>query len=111
MSEEKKCPVCGEALKPKSGQITYCSKECRNKNSAEQRKKPKTNYSCEWCGASLPKGSTVKYCSEDCESRATGNKEPKKRGRKKKVLSLTEINKLAQAKGLTYGQYIAKYGG
>jgi predicted nucleic acid-binding Zn ribbon protein len=108
MSKEKICPICGNVLE--SNRKKYCSIECRNKAYIKSDK-PKIYYSCEWCGVSLPKDSTNKYCSEDCERRATGYKEPKKRGRKKKVLSLTEINKLAQAKGLTYGQYIAKYGG
>ena len=110
MKIEKICPTCGEPFKvteATSKYRTYCSLECRNK-SYKKDGNEKIYHNCEWCGKTLPQNCTVKYCSAECEVKAT-RKSAKKRGRKKKVLSLDEVSKLAKAKGLSYGQYVNKY--
>ena len=113
IAEKRKCLVCGDEFEVPTtrngAKRKYCSAECRYK---AQRKAAanKIYYSCEWCGKPLPENSTEKYCSEECRNKAKSNS-AKKRGRKKKVRSITEIIKLAQAEGLTYGQYVSKYGG
>lgn len=108
MSEEIKCPVCGEMF-IKGRYKKYCSTKCRKKD-YNQRFKIKLYFQCEYCGIGFKEGRENPYCSEECKNKHS-NKQTKKRGRKKKVLSLAEINQRARAEGLTYGQYIVKYGG
>jgi len=58
---------------------------------------------------------TQKYCSHDCARAAAKIKDKIRREqqKKKKVKSgmkIAEIDKLARAEGLTYGQYVALHG-
>lgn len=121
-----KCINCGKEFKIKfRSNEKYCSTECcqefyRNKNK-EQR-------FCLICGKELP-ARRRSYCSDECrrkgiiafsmEKHKEEYKKPKaevvekprrKRGRPKKGQRLQDINALARAEGLTYGQYCAKYG-
>lgn len=118
-----KCINCGKEFKIKfRSNEKYCSVECgqqfyRNKNK-EQR-------FCIVCGKELPPRRRS-YCSDECrhkgiiawqmEQHKEEYKKPKaeekpkrKRGRPKKMPSLSDINALARAEGLTYGQYCAKH--
>lgn len=113
---EKICPVCGKSftLGFRQTRRVYCSEECRNIAQENRRKcekeKEKIYHSCEWCGVGLPKNSTDKYCSDECRRKAERNSTQKKSGRKKKPLSIDDIVKLAKKEGLSYGQYVDKYG-
>lgn len=121
-----KCINCGKEFKIKfRSNEKYCSTECgqqfyKNKNK-EQR-------FCLVCGKELPPRRRS-YCSDECrykgkiayqiyrnnelykKPKAEAEEKPKrKRGRPKKMPSLSDINALAREEGLTYGQYCAKYG-
>lgn len=70
-----------------------CGKECvRTSNSQKV---------CVDCRKKVKYG---QYCKSEPQSTS------KKGGRKKKALSIVEICELAKAEGLTYGQYVTKYG-
>lgn len=43
--------------------------------------------------------------TKECDEKA------KPKGKRKKPLSIAEVQRLAKAEGLTYGQYVVKYGG
>ena len=63
-------------------------------------------YECNWCGMSFETDHKRKYCSDDCRLKANG-----KRYRKKKLAKeLSSVENLAREAGMTYGQYVAKYG-
>lgn len=71
---------------------------------------------CKYCGEKFIAFSNGKiYCSAECKSAAlkiVRLKIAKPRPKKKKGSthnSIVEIQKRAQAEGLTYGQYVAKY--
>lgn len=98
----KKCLGCGKEYKPNACNQQYCSIECRN------RKKPRF---CLFCGSKL-NGVQKKYCNSKCRNeylKANKNTVTRKAIRRKKT-SLADINKKARSEGLSYGQYMAKYG-
>lgn len=66
---------------------------------------------CVICNKPLPMSRT-KYCSNQCriDDRAKGGKKAKLKQAKKKAAEFADINEAARAEGLTYGQYVAKYG-
>lgn len=101
--EKMQCPVCGSIFERNRPNQYYCSVKCRKQNSK------KAFYHCEYCGKVYEQAYTSKYCSEECKNKARAH--TKKRGRPKKKLTLAEIDRLAKAEGLTYGQYVSKYGG
>lgn len=112
--EKKQCEHCGIDL-PK-GRTKYCSKKCSDAAFSKMNRK---NKICEVCGKELVERQKF-YCSPECAKEARrSNKneqcrkpksEPKKKGRPKKVVSVVEICKRAKEEGLTYGQYVGKYG-
>ena len=75
---------------------------------------------CTICGTQFTsaKSNVQKYCSTECAAEAARirNEENKrlyaerKRHAGEKNKSLVDIDRRAKAEGLTYGQYVAKYG-
>ena len=106
MAKEVKCPECGKMFVRRNGRHEYCSIECRRKSYV---KPTRLYYHCEQCGVTFEEGRLTPYCSDKCKREAEGK--PVKKATRKKVLSLDEVVRLAKAEGLTYGQYIVKYGG
>ena len=107
MSKEVRCPECGKVFEKREKRQTYCCVECRIKH--YQKNKPKKlYYHCEYCGKVYEQGSENKYCSDECKSKYASGRN-KKSGRKKKPLSIVEVETLARAEGLSFGQYVKKY--
>lgn len=104
------------------GRWAFCSDECLKKFYGRKNSKLE---SCEMCGKPLT-GQRRTYCSEECQKQSKKQeryeeyKKPmattypvvvvKKRGRPKKKLTLAEVNELARAENMSYGQYCAKHG-
>lgn len=67
---------------------------------------------CEQCGQSFPASRrSVKYCSDECRKRKNLENSKSTYEKKKKEMKkdrISEINALARAEGLTYGQYVAR---
>lgn len=69
---------------------------------------------CKYCGKEFYGKIRAEYCSDECRHQV--QLEQKRRYREKKNrnhkrdLSLTNLAALARNEGLTYGQYVAKYG-
>ena len=115
----KKCKHCGEKIKIGFvKRMKFCSVECRNAYYKAQSQKDRK---CLICGGQLT-GTQSKYCSNECSKKAAAKKQTEKNERykkpptverkkaKKPSLSLAQVNELARAEGLNYGQYCAKYG-
>lgn len=82
------CKRCGkEFTLSKNGNRVFCCNECRINWHIEQKSRERKAIKEEKASAKKVKSS-----------------------RKKKVLSLSEVRKLADAEGLSYGQYVIKYG-
>jgi ribosome-binding protein aMBF1 (putative translation factor) len=72
---------------------------------------------CNMCGKECVRTSGAQKVCVDCRKKVKYDgykrakpKSAKKRERKQKALSISDICKLAKAEGLTYGQYVSKYG-
>lgn len=118
------CKKCGKEFKIRfRSNEKFCSQECCK---AFHGIKEKKELFCVVCGVKL-RGKSKKYCSESCARKAAilrnmkqmkesselkgTSRAPKiiKRKRKPKY-TLAQINDMARAEGLNYGQYVAKYG-
>lgn len=115
------CLYCGKPIKITFGRPKkYCNKLCRINYHLEKRQKNRGPLYCECCGKLLT-GNQRKYCSIECKNGYNNGmyrnpeseikaQEPKKSGKPKMTLSLSEVNALARKEGLKYGEYVAKYG-
>ena len=107
-----KCPQCGKEFEKTNAQ-KFCSAKCRQKyNRAKWRKKTYKAvkiFECGWCGLFFQSGKKAEYCCEEC--RQKGENRKRNRGRRSKnTLSIDAIAVAARKEGLSYGQYVAKYG-
>lgn len=108
------CKHCGKEMLYSFGRRLFCSDECS---------KAYSNRKCKICGKTLT-GNQRKYCSNECKRKGKSKyeydyhkdqykkpkAETKPQKKKKPALSIAEINKLARAEGLNYGQFVGKYG-
>jgi Fe-S-cluster-containing dehydrogenase component len=102
------CKYCGKEFGTNKSAQMYCTKQCQIKANYKPPKK-QLQYICEFCGGKFRSDRKKKYCSDICRERACRHLKTKSQ-RNKPTLSLEDINALARAEGLTYGQYFARYG-
>lgn len=105
----KVCPVCGKTFLRTKNSKKFCSAECREAAAKKRREENSEQtkdrvFKCWGCGKLFKSDRKKKFCTEECRLEASGKKG------KKKPQSLTEICKLANEAGLTYGQYMSKRG-
>ena len=114
-----KCKQCGKEFKFRfrSNEI-FCSEECCKAFHGIVRKKERF---CVVCGEKL-KFKQQKYCSDICRNKAATLRQMEKglveekevpkvvKKRKKPKYTLDQVQALARQEGLSYGQYVAKYG-
>ena len=106
------CPTCGKEFE-RIGAKKFCSVKCRKKYNSqkpksEEYKSPKL-FECGWCGLFFQSRKKEEYCCDECRKKG----ENRKRKRAKKKFGLNSIDAIAIAarkEGLSYGQYVAKYG-
>ena len=68
--EERKCPRCDTAFKPKNNRTVYCSQKCGAANNG--RKKSVPQIPCGFCGKMWYRTRNKKlYCSRKCSRMAT----------------------------------------
>ena len=110
------CRYCGTPFTTEQNAAQFCSKECRTtfaraKNRVYSRIH-KYTIQCGWCGVTFKALRGVKYCCDLCRLRATGKingiAKPKTG---KPVKSIEEVARICTQMGLSYGEYMAKYGG
>ena len=114
MATIMECPVCGNEFE-KAGAKKFCSAKCRKARNKENIRKnhqvyksPK-RFECGWCGLFFESKKKEDYCCEEC--RQKGENRKRSRGRRtKNTLSIDAIAVAARKEGLSYGQYVAKYG-
>lgn len=118
------CAYCGTEFKHTfRGPKKFCSKECGMKFHNEKNAKGKI---CKVCGKHF-KGGRIYYCSPECAAVAARENvkkstladlaemkqmrtAPKPKKPKKPKISAAEVETIARAEGLSYGQCVAKYG-
>ncbi len=104
------CPVCKKEFVPFQSAQKYCCVDCRVAYYANLRKKTTEKYECACCGTIFESDRRKKYCSVKCQRKGKGSKKRTPKQEKKSKLSLAQINELARAAGMNYGQYVAKMG-
>ncbi len=108
----KICPFCQTEFFTDQNAQVYCSERCRRGMFAKKKREKNKirEFTCARCGDAFISDKRQKYCSEKCRLIAYGRITAKPKPRKKPNLSLAQINELARAEGMNYGQYVAKYG-
>lgn len=86
----KKCVVCGKEFHSKGKHNIYCSTQC---NDIEKKRREKEKY-----------GRRKEYLTSGYKKPESGRKKEKR----SKGSSIGEINRLARACHMTYGQYVAR---
>lgn len=106
--KEAICPVCNKAFIG-ANCAKYCSAKCR-KTAARKRKQKEVAERiliCAYCGATFQSAKKRKYC-ELCQEKNRRKRKPRERVKPK--LSIEEVAKLSREEGLSYGEYVKKYG-
>ena len=112
----KICKYCGAEFETKTVS-KWCSDACRLTDSKvkelkKKAAKPKIIKTCEYCGIKFEASRQDRlYCSKTCCSKANhniANGKPKTPPKKPKY-SIEDIQRLARAEGLTYGQYMTRH--
>lgn len=110
----KICPYCGEEFVARNNSQKFCSKACSSKTYQVKRKQEiydqvfnKRKYTCQWCGKEFGSNIPREFCNYNCQ---VAYERKRKKDSIKNAKELVTINELARKEGLTYGQYMAKYG-
>lgn len=120
-----KCLLCGKNIETtkRKNIRKFCSPACKTKYHSVkyilEKNKKRKNFECVVCGKKLT-GRNYRYCSNACRleaKRSTYNEECRKPQaenttpeKEKPKYTLAQIEALARAEGLKYGEYVAKYG-
>ena len=101
-----KCINCGKTFTTYRNAQKYCSIDCRKQYSAKSSKGDIKELTCAHCGETFVTLQKRKYCTKYCrrQSYNMAKKKPTP-----VALSAEAISKLANAEGLSYGKYVAKY--
>lgn len=112
------CPVCGDEFAPTTANQRYCTKDCAAAARRAYQSRPAVELICPVCGKSFVKHhGQQKYCTPECRERNEKEdfypdvpqyvcKSPGgNQGR------IAAVAAQARAAGMTYGQYVSKYGG
>ena len=103
----KECKRCGKKFETDRNAKKFCSKQCRIVYTYYGKKQ--TEWECASCGKMFYSERKRKYCKPDC-SRQNYIKPKPDRTQTKPKHTLAELNALARSEGLSYGQYLSKYG-
>ena len=106
--EAMECRNCGKVFVPQTNAQKHCSVKCRRQYNKLKAKVRYKTYACSWCGIVFEAEQRRKYCTKEC--RLLANNRLKKRKKKNVNVGIVEVTRLANEAGLTYGQYVAKYG-
>ena len=108
----KNCEWCEKPYEPTGNAQKYCCTNCNRKaHNARMYNKDKVCI-CEVCEKEFTTLRRKSYCSNACRMVANGRGLKEKKAAQKKTkpkMTLAQVNALARAEGLTYGQYMARH--
>lgn len=108
MTISKICPICLIMFQTKNNATKFCSESCKQKHKILSKKK---KCICAWCNKAFYTTRKRTYCTELCRMYANARVSTKQHVIKKAPsMSLSEVARLANACGLTYGKYVQQYG-
>lgn len=107
---KKVCPVCGKIYYTDANASKYCSNECFKKIRSK-KKTPRRSCVCKGCGKTFASKRRKSYCSEKCRMYANGRGAAVyiKKEKVKPRYTISQVAAMANAEGLTYGNYVRKY--
>lgn len=109
----KICACCGTEFEPRNNAVKFCSSKCRIQKHKELHKLSVlrsfniSKYTCKQCGKEFKSKVKKDFCCAGCENIYAANRKERNR---KNASEIVKLNDLARKEGLTYGQYMAKYG-
>ena len=108
------CPVCGKEFERTHSAQVYCSRKCRQINANVKgyvpMSKPLKDMTCKWCGSVFQAAYKRKYCTITCRDIANGSVRQKPAEREEPKMTLEQIAVASREEGLSYGEYVRKYG-
>ena len=105
---QETCEYCGKEFTTTHNSQKYCTVECRDK--ARHNKRLGTRvFECEFCGELFEADAKRRFCTVECRRKAERKKKKQTKPKKPK-LSLEQVAKLSREEGLSYGEYVKKYG-
>ena len=113
MQKERECKMCGEMFLPTGNAQQYCRRpECLKGRSAD-KKTGRDLHKGKWCivcGRKIPELSKrKKTCGDACRQKAKRGFAPYRNCTSPPKLSLSDVQMQAQAKGMSYGKYVAMF--
>ena len=111
----KECKWCGKPFEHENVLKLYCTPECYNAANRERSRAKSSGAKekqCVCCGKTfIQNGHKQVYCSSECRAEITRSavreRNKKKPKPKKKACALRDLNREAQKRGMSYGQYVA----
>lgn len=110
------CEWCGEPFVAIRYNQKCCTRECAYELYKARVYKTEKTCICGYCEKEFKTMRKRTYCSSECRIAANGQKQrvadrklKAKRDKSKPKFTLAQVNAMARAEGLTYGQYMAKY--
>lgn len=106
----KKCEWCDKPFEPTGNAQKFCSKNCARKAFNARMYNKEKVIVCENCGKEFTTFRRKTYCSDECRLMSYGRvKKQRKKEPPKPKLTLAQVNAMARAEGLSYGQYMTKF--
>lgn len=106
----KTCEWCDKKFEPKGNAQKFCSKSCAKKAFNARMYNKEKVVVCEECGKEFTTFRRKIYCSAECRLMSYGRiKKVKKTVQTKPQMTLAQVNAMARAEGLSYGQYMTKF--
>ncbi len=108
MKASKICPVCLKQFTASRNAAKFCSQKCKEQHKILCKKK---KCVCAWCNKAFYTMRKKTYCSEMCRLYANARISiPQIKKETTPKLSLSEVARLANSCGLTYGKYVQQQG-
>ena len=108
------CVICGKPFTSARPDSKCCSRECKYEKAKEYAKaerKVHKEKTCPVCGTIFTASSPErKYCSMVCARRHANEVRREKRNPKVKDADIREIVRRANEMGVSYGEYVARWG-
>jgi len=104
------CAQCGKEFTTTHPTQKYCTLECRDKAYKSRDKRlGRRVFECEFCNKLFEADAKRRFCTPECRRKAERKKKKQTKPKKPK-LTLEQVAKLSREEGLSYGEYVKKYG-
>lgn len=107
------CVICGKPFTSARPDSKCCSRECKYEKAKQYARAHKTEMkkTCPECGKTfVTTNPDRKYCSFECGRQHANEVRREKRNPKVKDADIREIVRRANEMGVSYGEYVARWG-